>query len=86
MNCTLNRSDETDLLSPKELEEFKQRVPVDDVWIRKHYPIQRVTFSDAIRMHRELASPEMFDNTDGLVFVDAELDMSTKKKVFVHKP
>jgi hypothetical protein len=78
--CNFNRDAEKIPRNPKELEEFMKRIPVDDVWLREHYPVQKYGFFDAIRMHRELASPEMFDNVDGLVMVDAELDMSTKKK------
>jgi len=70
--------------NPKELEEFMKRVPLDDVWLREHYPVQKHGFADAIHMHRELASPEMLDNMDGLLVVDVELDMSTKKKVCMH--
>ena len=54
---------------------------MDDVWLREHYPVQRFSFAEAILMHAELASPEMFDNLDGLVVAEAEFDMSTKKKV-----
>jgi hypothetical protein len=68
-------------LNPKELKEFLQRVPLDDVWIRKYYPPQKYSFHDVLQMHRELALPEMFDNSDGTLIADLELDMSTKKKV-----
>jgi large subunit ribosomal protein L1 len=68
------------IIPPKELEEFMKRVPTDDVWIRKHYPAPRYRLVDTLLMHRELASPEMHDNMDGLVVADLELDMSTKKK------
>ena len=39
------------------------------------------SFSEAIKLHRQLASVEMQDNVDGLVFIDAQLDHTTKKKV-----
>ena len=68
-------------MSPKELEEFMKRVPQDDVWLREHYPAPRYRLTDALRMHRELAAPEMQDNMAGLVYTELELDMSRKKKV-----
>jgi len=70
-------------MSPKELEEFMKRVPQDDVWLREHYPAPRYRLTDALRMHRELAAPEMQDNMAGLVYTELELDMSRKKKVSI---
>ena len=68
-------------MSPKELEEFMKRVPQDDVWLREHYPPPRYRLTDALRMHRELAMPEMHDNMKALVFAELELDMKKKKQV-----
>lgn len=70
-------------MSPKELKEFLERVPKDDVWIQKYYPPARYTFEEAVTMHRELGAPEMQNNMDGLLFLDADLDLSTKKKVLL---
>jgi len=70
-------------MSPKELEEFMKRVPQDDVWLREHYPTPCYRLADALRMHRELAAPEMQGNMTGLVYTELELDMSKKKKVGV---
>jgi len=68
-------------MSPKELEEFMKRVPVDDVWLREHYPPPMYTLVDALHMHRELAALDMQDNMSGLVYTELDLDMSKKKKV-----
>jgi len=68
------------VIPPKVLEKFMQRVPEDDVWIREHYPTPRYRLVDVLLMHRELASPEMTNNMEGLVMADFDLDMSTKKK------
>ena len=68
-------------MTPKELEEFMKKVPEDNVWLREHYPVPRYQLTDALRMHRELASPEMHDNLTGLVYSELKLDMSKKKKV-----
>ena len=46
-----------------------------------HYPRPRNPFSKVIEMHRELAQPAMMDNMQGMVYMDATLDMRTKKKV-----
>jgi len=61
-----------------------KRVPVDDVWLREHYPAPRYQLIDAVQMHRELASPEMHDNMKGLIYAELELDMSKKKKVSIY--
>jgi len=68
-------------MTPKELEEFTKRVPQDDVWLQEHYPAARYRLTETLRMHRELALPEMYDNMKGLVYTELELDMSKKKKV-----
>jgi len=68
-------------MSPKELEEFMRRIPQDDVWLREHFPPPKYKLRDTLRMHRELAAPEMQDNMEGLVYTELELDMSKKKKV-----
>jgi len=61
-------------------EEIQGRVPLDDVWIMKHYPQQFHSFEDAISIHREFCMPEMFNRPDALVIFHATLDMRTKKK------
>lgn len=68
-------------MSPKELKDFLERIPKDDVWIQKYYPPASYSFEEAIAMHREFAMPEMQDNMDGFLYLDADLDLSTKKKV-----
>ena len=60
---------------------YDGRVPVDDVYIRCQYPQPQHSFVKAMRMHREMASPEMMDNRDGMIDVDLWLNMKTKKKV-----
>lgn len=57
------------------------RKPVDDVWIRGRYPPQCHALEECVQRHKEYAHPSMFDNMDGLVYADLELNMSTKKKV-----
>ena len=66
---------------PSDWEEIAKRAPKDDVWFRKYYMTPSYSFSEAIELHRQLASVEMQDNVDGLVFIDAQLDHTTKKKV-----
>ena len=62
-------------------EKFMSRIPKDDVWLRMYYPPQRHSLVDVIDMHRELACPEMFDNMEGYVNLNIELNMKTNKKV-----
>lgn len=52
----------------------------DDVWIRKYYPEPTYPFLEAVRRHRDYASPEMTSNMDGVLMLEANLDLRTKKK------
>ncbi|CAG5132730.1 unnamed protein product, partial [Candidula unifasciata] len=54
--------------------------PVDNVWIRNHYPPQKYSFENAIEKHKAFAQPEMLNNLQGLVFLDMRLDFSMSKK------
>jgi len=66
---------------PKNWNEFLARTPEDDVWIRTYYPKPMFQFSQCIEMHREFAAPEMSNNMNGLVCLEALLDLTSKKKV-----
>jgi len=79
--CCSHRVVVENKMTPKELEEFMARVPADDVWLREHYPPPKYRLVEALGMHRELATPEMQDNVDGLVYTELRLDMSKKKQV-----
>lgn len=65
----------------KRLQEIAKQVPVDDVWIQRHYPVPKYTLQQAIEMHKEFLAPDMLDCPDSLLKLRAELDLSTKKKV-----
>ena len=60
---------------------FLSRVPVDDVWIRAHYPRPQFSLEESLVRHKEFADPSMLDNMEGLVYADMELNMKTAKKV-----
>ena len=60
---------------------FLSRVPVDDVWIRAHYPRPQFSLEESLMRHKEFADPSMLDNMEGLVYADMELNMKTAKKV-----
>ncbi|XP_046584842.1 39S ribosomal protein L1, mitochondrial-like isoform X1 [Haliotis rubra] len=64
----------------KEHPNWINRKPVDDVWIRARYPPHCHTLEECVQRHKEHADPSMFDNMDGLVYADLELNMSTRKK------
>ncbi|XP_071106859.1 large ribosomal subunit protein uL1m-like [Haliotis cracherodii] len=64
----------------KEHPNWMNRKPADDVWIRGRYPPQCHALEECVQRHKEYAHPSMFDNMDGLVYADLELNMSTKKK------
>lgn len=66
---------------PKSWDEFLARTPQDDVWIRTYYAKPVFPFNDCIEMHREFAALEMADNMNGLIHMEAILDMTAKKKV-----
>ncbi|KAK7113391.1 large ribosomal subunit protein uL1m-like [Littorina saxatilis] len=73
---TLTYKDRKAVLSPV----FLSRVPVDDVWIRTHYPRPKFPLEECLVRHKEFADPSMLDNMEGLVYADMELNMKTNKK------
>ena len=66
---------------PKNWDQFLARTPQDDVWIRTYYAKPTFPFEECIAMHREFATPEMSNNLNGLVHMEAVLNLTTKKKV-----
>ena len=66
---------------PKNWDQFLARTPQDDVWIRTYYAKPTFPFEECIAMHREFAAPEMSNNLNGLVHMEAVLNLTTKKKV-----
>ena len=58
-----------------------KRLVVDPVWLMKEYKTRTYTIEEAIEFHKELARPEMFNNSDGFLYTRLSLDMTTKKKV-----
>ncbi|KAK2156696.1 hypothetical protein LSH36_207g04026 [Paralvinella palmiformis] len=65
---------------PKNWDKFLARKPEDDIWIKTYFPPVKYSAAEALDMHREIASPEMLNNTNGSVLVDVELNMSTSKR------
>jgi hypothetical protein len=49
----------------------------------KEYKTRVYTIEEAIEFHKELARPEMLNNSDGFLYTRLTLDMTTKKKVTV---
>ena len=76
----VNIKDKKPTLSPA----FLSRVPVDDVWIRAHYPRPQLSLEESLVRHKEFADPSMLDNMEGFVYADIELNMKTNKKVIRH--
>ncbi|XP_014774951.1 39S ribosomal protein L1, mitochondrial [Octopus bimaculoides] len=60
--------------------EFEARYPTDNIWLHKHYPVQKLALEVAIMKHKAYADPMMLNNLDGLLYADMELNMETKKK------
>ena len=58
-----------------------ERQVVDPVWLMKEYKIKVYSIEDAINFHKEIARPEIFDNSAGWLQVRFTLDMRTTKKV-----
>lgn len=56
------------------------KVPEDDVYIMKYFKRPEFSLADALKMHRELAQPAMFDNMEGIVYLDSQMNFKTKKK------
>jgi len=65
---------------PKWVGQNTDKVPEDDVYLMKYFNRPEYSVSDALKMHRELAQPAMFDNVDGMVYLDAQMNFKTKKK------
>ena len=70
---------------PKNWDKFLARTPQDDVWIRTYYARPTFPFQECIEMHREFAAPEMSNNLNGLVHMEAVLSLTTKKKVWIEQ-
>ena len=57
--------------------------PVDDVWISTYYPESKYSLEEIIKRHKEYAQPDMFNTQKSRVYLDMNINMRTKKKVFV---
>ncbi|BFZ03357.1 hypothetical protein BsWGS_06396 [Bradybaena similaris] len=60
--------------------QFLAQSPIDNVWIRQHYPPQSYSFEETVEKHKAFAQPAMLNNMQGLVFMDMRLDLTTNKK------
>merc|ERR1711993_69563 len=69
-----------DNVIPKWVGQDTDKVPEDDVYLMKYFNRPEYSVSDALKMHRELAQPAVFDNVDGMVYLDAQMNFKTKKK------
>lgn len=54
---------------------------VDPVWLMNENKGKLYTIEEAINYHKEIARPEIFNNTEGFIFTRLTLDMTTKKKL-----
>ncbi|XP_035824090.1 39S ribosomal protein L1, mitochondrial isoform X2 [Aplysia californica] len=63
-----------------ESEVFLAEAPIDNVWVHKHYPPQKHSVEDALKLHKAFAEPDMLNNEDGLFHLIMKLDFTTKKQ------
>ncbi|CAD5123794.1 DgyrCDS12105 [Dimorphilus gyrociliatus] len=60
--------------------EFSSRLPTDNVWLHKFYATPIYSLSESIDNHRQMMQLSMFDMPKAFVYLEADLDLRTKKK------
>lgn len=56
------------------------QLPSDNVWLHKFYATPVHTLSESLHKHRQLMQLSMFNIPNAFVYLEAELDLRTKKK------
>jgi len=66
-------------MTSEEMERWLAKRPVDNVWLKKHYPERVFTLEKIVEMNRQANHPSMLDNPDGDLMVELSLNMQGVK-------